>query len=90
MPVHARLHGPVYVLIYACTSTPAHLSTSDITVTRPLHWQEGENLQIVDVHTSAVISVSKTEFATPAAFIFLYENQLFLTFRKQRPIATPA
>ena len=40
-------------------------------------------MQIVDVHSSAVISVPKTEFATPAAFIFLYENQLFLTFRNR-------
>ena len=48
--------------------------------------QEGEDLQIVDVHTSAVITVDSSEFATPAAFIFLYENQLFLTFR-QRHVA---
>lgn len=27
------------------------------------------------------MEVSKTEFMTPSAFIFLYENQLFLTFR---------
>mmetsp|Transcript_71884 Transcript_71884/g.119662 ORF Transcript_71884/g.119662 Transcript_71884/m.119662 type:complete len:439 (-) Transcript_71884:187-1503(-) len=45
--------------------------------------QEHECLQIVDVHTSAIIYVSATEFLTPAAFIFLYENQLFLTFRNR-------
>lgn len=28
-----------------------------------------------------ITEVSKTEFLTPSAFIFLYENQLFLTFR---------
>lgn len=27
--------------------------------------------------------VGSTEFMTPSAFIFLYENQLFLTFRNQ-------
>lgn len=27
--------------------------------------------------------VSRTEFMTPSAFIFLYENQLFLTFRNR-------
>lgn len=27
--------------------------------------------------------VSKNEFMTPSAFIFLYENQLFLTFRNR-------
>jgi hypothetical protein len=43
--------------------------------------QEGENLNIVDVHSGSVISVSRTEFVTPSAFIFLYENHLFLTFR---------
>ena len=38
--------------------------------------QQGENLQIVDVHTAAVIHIPKTDFLTPAAFIFLYENQV--------------
>ncbi|KAL4576021.1 hypothetical protein LXL04_012109 [Taraxacum kok-saghyz] len=45
--------------------------------------QENENLQILDVRTSEVIEVSRTEFMTPSAFIFLYENQLFLTFRNR-------
>ena len=45
--------------------------------------QEGENLNIVDVHTGSVTSVSKTDFVTPSAFIFLYENNLFLTFRQR-------
>ena len=45
--------------------------------------QEGENLNIVDVHTGSVTSVSKTEFVTPSAFIFLYENNLFLTIRQR-------
>lgn len=27
--------------------------------------------------------MSRTEFMTPSAFIFLYENQLFLTFRNR-------
>ncbi|KAL8154365.1 hypothetical protein V2J09_012125 [Rumex salicifolius] len=43
--------------------------------------QENENLQILDVRTSDSKEVSRTEFMTPSAFIFLYENQLFLTFR---------
>ncbi|KVI10048.1 WD40/YVTN repeat-like-containing domain-containing protein [Cynara cardunculus var. scolymus] len=45
--------------------------------------QENENLQILDVRTSDLIEVSRTEFMTPSAFIFLYENQLFLTFRNR-------
>ncbi|KMZ57717.1 Transducin/WD40 repeat-like superfamily protein [Zostera marina] len=45
--------------------------------------QENENLQIVDVRNSQLTEVSRTEFMTPSAFIFLYENQLFLTFRNR-------
>jgi len=45
--------------------------------------QENENLQILDVRNNNLIEVSKTEFMTPSAFIFLYENQLFLTFRSR-------
>ncbi|KAL2526885.1 Transducin/WD40 repeat-like superfamily protein [Abeliophyllum distichum] len=45
--------------------------------------QDNENLQILDVRTSELIEVSRTEFMTPSAFIFLYENQLFLTFRNR-------
>lgn len=45
--------------------------------------QENENLQILDVRTFELTEVSKTEFMTPSAFIFLYENQLFLTFRNR-------
>ncbi|CAK9135918.1 unnamed protein product [Ilex paraguariensis] len=43
--------------------------------------QENENLQILDVRNTELTEVSRTEFMTPSAFIFLYENQLFLTFR---------
>ncbi|CAL9110998.1 unnamed protein product [Musa textilis] len=43
--------------------------------------QENENLQILDVWNSDLIEVSKTEFMTPSAFIFLYEKHLFLTCR---------
>lgn len=45
--------------------------------------QENENLQIFYVHNSELIEVSRAEFTTPSAFIFLYEKQLFLTFRNQ-------
>ncbi|KAL6841429.1 hypothetical protein ACP4OV_028947 [Aristida adscensionis] len=45
--------------------------------------QEGENLQILDVRNSQLREVSRTEFMTPSAFIFLYELQLFLTFRNR-------
>lgn len=45
--------------------------------------QETENLQILDVRNSSMTEVSRTEFMTPTAFIFLYENQLFLTFRNR-------
>ncbi|XP_020102171.1 uncharacterized protein LOC109719772 isoform X1 [Ananas comosus] len=43
--------------------------------------QENENLQILDVRNSQITEVSRTDFITPSAFIFLYELQLFLTFR---------
>ncbi|XP_078437051.1 uncharacterized protein LOC144707693 isoform X2 [Wolffia australiana] len=45
--------------------------------------QEDENLQILDVRDFQLIEVNKSEFMTPSAFIFLYENQLFLTFRNR-------
>ncbi|XP_041001429.1 uncharacterized protein LOC121247149 isoform X2 [Juglans microcarpa x Juglans regia] len=45
--------------------------------------QENENLQILDVRNFEMTEVSRTEFMTPSAFIFLYENQLFLTFRNR-------
>ncbi|XP_024981781.1 uncharacterized protein LOC112518355 isoform X1 [Cynara cardunculus var. scolymus] len=45
--------------------------------------QENENLQILDVRNAEVKEVGRTEFMTPSAFIFLYENQLFLTFRNR-------
>jgi hypothetical protein len=45
--------------------------------------QEGENLQILDVRNFQSIEVSRSEFVTPSAFIFLYEMQLFLTFRSR-------
>ena len=43
--------------------------------------QEHQNLQIVDVRSADTQEVNKHTFETPSAFIFLYENQLFLTFR---------
>ncbi|KAJ4850020.1 hypothetical protein Tsubulata_014055 [Turnera subulata] len=45
--------------------------------------QENENLQILDVRNFELTEVNRTEFMTPSAFIFLYENQLFLTFRNR-------
>lgn len=33
------------------------------------------------VRNSQLTEVNRTEFMTPSAFTFLYENQLFLTFR---------
>lgn len=45
--------------------------------------QENENLQIYDVLNAELREVNRTEFMTPSAFIFLYENQLFLTFRNR-------
>ncbi|XP_020574279.1 uncharacterized protein LOC110020497 [Phalaenopsis equestris] len=45
--------------------------------------QENENLQILDVRNSELTEVGKTQFVTPSAFIFLYENHLFLTFRNR-------
>ena len=37
----------------------------------------------LQVRNSELKEVSRTEFMTPSAFIFLYENQLFLTFRNR-------
>ncbi|CAM0949838.1 unnamed protein product [Alopecurus aequalis] len=45
--------------------------------------QEDENLQILDVRSSELIEVGVNKFMTPSAFIFLYENNLFLTFRNR-------
>uniref|UniRef100_A0A8I6WUB1 Transducin/WD40 repeat-like superfamily protein n=1 Tax=Hordeum vulgare subsp. vulgare TaxID=112509 RepID=A0A8I6WUB1_HORVV len=45
--------------------------------------QDGENLQILDVTNSKITEVSSNDFVTPSAFIFLYEMQLFLTFRNR-------
>ncbi|KAB2596479.1 hypothetical protein D8674_031929 [Pyrus ussuriensis x Pyrus communis] len=45
--------------------------------------QENENLQILDVRNFEMTEVSRTQFKKPSAFIFLYENQLFLTFRNR-------
>eukprot|EP00941_MAST-03F_sp_MAST-3F-sp1_P000102 g102.t1 len=45
--------------------------------------QVGESLQIMDVRNSTVRVVPENEFSTPSAFIFLYENRLFLTFRER-------
>lgn len=46
--------------------------------------QEHENLQIVDVRTAEVLSVARSQFLTPSAFIFLYEKRMFLTFRQRQ------
>ena len=40
----------------------------------------GATLQVRD---STKKEVKQTDFMTPSAFIFLYENQLFLTFRNR-------
>lgn len=41
------------------------------------------NLLCFQARNSDLMEVSRTEFMTPSAFIFLYENQLFLTFRNR-------
>ncbi|XP_052310178.1 uncharacterized protein LOC18100038 isoform X2 [Populus trichocarpa] len=38
---------------------------------------------LMQVRHTGIREVSRTEFLTPSAFIFLYENQLFLTFRNR-------
>jgi len=48
--------------------------------------QENEALQIIDIRSGTRTEVASSQFMTPSAFIFLYENQLFLTFR-QRSVA---
>lgn len=47
--------------------------------------QEDTNMQILDVRDGTVCEVDRYEFPTPRAFIFLYDTQLFLTFRKRIP-----
>ena len=42
--------------------------------------------QVLDVRHGQRVEVKETEHMTPTAFIFLYENQLFLTF-KHRTVA---
>ena len=42
--------------------------------------KKGIKFQVRDFQ---LIEVSKSDFMTPSAFIFLYENQLFLTFRNR-------
>lgn len=49
--------------------------------------QEGENLHIYDVSTGELVEVPCSDFVTPSAFIFLYENSLFLTFRERSVVA---
>eukprot|EP00884_Botryococcus_braunii_P011414 jgi/Botrbrau1/20273/Bobra.31_1s0056.1 len=44
--------------------------------------QEEEAFRIRDLRTNAVITVEESVFATPTAFIFLFETQLFLTLHK--------
>jgi hypothetical protein len=46
--------------------------------------QEKENLMISDVCTGTTVEVANTQFMNPSAFIFLYENHLFLTFRESQ------
>jgi len=48
--------------------------------------QENEPLQIIDIRTGTRTEVASSQFMTPSAFIFLYENQLFLTFRRRRSL----
>jgi len=47
--------------------------------------QKGKQLNIVDIRyeDDNLIVVPENEFATPNAFVFLYEQQLFLTFANQ-------
>eukprot|EP00873_Tetraselmis_striata_P021594 jgi/Tetstr1/441858/TSEL_030069.t1 len=45
--------------------------------------QEGECLQITDVRSGETREVPRTESMAPAAFIFLYDNSMFLTFQQR-------
>ena len=38
-------------------------------------------MQIFDVVSNSMVTVSQTDFITPNAFVFLYQNLHFLTFR---------
>lgn len=41
------------------------------------------DILVLQVRNNEITEVNRTEFMTPSAFIFLYENQLFLTFRNR-------
>ena len=43
--------------------------------------QSGEDLEIFDIRTDCSVTVPGTDFVAPSAFIFLHNNQLFLTFK---------
>ena len=45
--------------------------------------QEQMNLKIIDIKTKREAEVPASQHMTPSAFIFLYENKLFLTFRNR-------
>jgi hypothetical protein len=64
----------------------AFMSTSTSFPLHSLHLLTFFVAFLLQVRTGDRIEVSSTNFMTPSAFIFLYENQLFLTFR-QRNVA---
>eukprot|EP00736_Rhodelphis_marinus_P004162 Rmarinus@m.4567 len=45
--------------------------------------QENENLHIINVKNGDLLQIPSVAFPTPSAFIFLYENSMFLTFRNR-------
>lgn len=49
--------------------------------------QAGESLIIIDVCNGVTTEIPQNEFPTPSAFIFLYENHLFLTFKDSQVFA---
>ena len=77
--------SPLYLSIYVSISYTGLRKGKDIDFIEQFNEkllvkQKEENLRIVDVKTGWEMDVSQSKFMTPSAFIFLYENQLFLTF----------
>nr|XP_043616090.1 uncharacterized protein LOC122588007 [Erigeron canadensis] len=46
--------------------------------------QENENLHIFDARNSELTEVNRTEFATPSAFLYLHDSQLFVTLGQKK------
>lgn len=86
---HHRRHRPPHLIptLFPCGRQAKKVEFIEQFNEKLLVKQEGENLHIVDVHTSAIVSVDKTEFVTPSAFVFLYEKNVRMPSPLELPVA---